>query len=114
MSQSNPTPDKPSPLLGTPIPMSEGLKQELSRLKEMDMGSIRVNEVLKIQYTLYFRVGTNPHPQFTFFLWPSPDMRIVVERAKRFCDGMGYRFVNVQPSMTDLNSVEARRRESES
>lgn len=67
----------------------------------------------KIQYTLYYRVGTNPHPQFTFFLWPSADMRIVVERAKRFCDGMGYRFVNVQPSMTDLNSVEARRRESE-
>lgn len=112
MSQSNPTPDKPSPLLGTPIPMSEELKQELSRLKDI-VPSEAKNPVPLIQYTLYYRVGTNPHPQFTFFLWPSADMRIVVERAKRFCDGMNYRFVNVQPSMTDLNSVEARRRESE-
>lgn len=97
----------------TPIP---GLPESKTSIL-LDMPATAIERVeanqSKIQYTLYYRVGTNPHPQFTFFLWPSPDMRIVVERAKRFCDGMGYRFVNVQPSMTDLNSVEARRRESE-
>ena len=59
------------------------------------------------RFTLYYRQGRNPHPQFTFFDYPSKDMKLVVERAKRFCDQMSYRFVNVQPSVTDLDKEEA-------
>jgi hypothetical protein len=59
------------------------------------------------RFTLYFRQGRNPHPQFTFFDYPSKDMKLVVERAKRFCEQMSYRFVNVQPSVIDLDKEEA-------
>jgi hypothetical protein len=66
------------------------------------------------RFTLYYRQGRNPHPQFTFFDYPSKDMKLVVERAKRFCDQMSYRFVNVQPSVTDLDKEEAINRGDES
>jgi hypothetical protein len=66
------------------------------------------------RFTLYFRQGRNPHPQFTFFDYPSKDMKLVVERAKRFCDQMSYRFVNVQPSVIDLDREEAINRGDES
>ena len=66
------------------------------------------------RFTLYYRQGRNPHPQFTFFDYPSKDMKLVVERAKRFCDQMSYRFVYVQPSVTDLDKEEAINRGDES
>ncbi len=59
-----------------------------------------------ILYTLFYREGRNPHPQSTFFYHTSRDMKIVVERAKRHCDVMNYRFVQVYPSIRDLDKEE--------
>jgi hypothetical protein len=63
-----------------------------------------------IRYILYFREGRNPHPQFVTFDHPSTDMKVVVERVKRFCDTMGQRFVSVSPMLVDLDKEEIRRR----
>jgi hypothetical protein len=63
-----------------------------------------------VRYVLYFREGRNPHPQFLTFDHPSTDMKVVVERVKRYCDTMGMRFVSVSPFLVDLDKEEIRRR----
>lgn len=63
------------------------------------------------RYTLFYREGRNPHPQFSFIDFPSSSTIMnVVARAKEFCDKMGYRFVNIQQSVIDMEKEEARRR----
>ena len=58
-------------------------------------------------YTLYYRTD-GPHPQLVSFYLPSKDMKFVVERAKRFCETMRYRFVHVKPAIIDLDAEEER------
>jgi len=57
-------------------------------------------------YVLFYRQGQNPHPQELHFYYGSFDMRVVVERVKRHCECMNYRFVNVRPFFTDLDKEE--------
>lgn len=60
-------------------------------------------------YILYYRQGQNPHPQFFIFNHPaSENMRAVVDRVKRHCELMNYRFVNVRPFLVDLAEAERR------
>ncbi len=59
-----------------------------------------------VLYTLYFREGRNPHPQFSFFNLPTRDMKMVTERAKKHCEIMNYRFVYVRPAIIDLDKEE--------
>lgn len=60
----------------------------------------------KVLYTLYYRQGSNPHPQFTSFFMSSVDMQQVTQRAKRHCEVMNYRFVYVRPAIIDLDKEE--------
>ena len=60
----------------------------------------------KLMYILYYRQGSNPHPQFLFFFHSSTDMKVISERAKRHCDTMSYRFVYVRPAIVDLDKAE--------
>jgi hypothetical protein len=60
----------------------------------------------KILYTLWYRQGSNPHPQFIFFPFPSRDIRTIVDRAKRHCEVMNYRFVSVKATIVDLDHAE--------
>ena len=60
----------------------------------------------QILYSLYYRQGNNPHPQFTFFYLPATDMQKVTARAKRHCEVMNYRFVYVRPAIVDLDKEE--------
>ena len=59
-------------------------------------------------YLLYYRQGSNPHPQFFLFYHSQPpgDMRPVVERIKKHCEIMNLRFVNVRPFIIDLDLAE--------
>jgi len=61
-----------------------------------------------IPYILFYRQGNNPHPQFFLFYHPSGEIRQVVDRIKKHCELMNYRFVNVRPFIVDLDAVEAK------
>jgi hypothetical protein len=64
----------------------------------------------KVPYILFYRQGNNPYPQFLMFHHASGsrDMRPVVERAKKHCELMNYRFTNVRPFLVDLDEAESR------
>jgi hypothetical protein len=57
-------------------------------------------------FQLYYRQGSNPHPNFVFFYHNSKDMKSVTERSKRHCEVMNYRFVYVKAAIVDLDAVE--------
>jgi hypothetical protein len=59
-----------------------------------------------ILYTLYYRQGANPHPNFVSFYLHTKDMKVVAERAKRHCEVMNYRFVYVKQAIIDLDREE--------
>lgn len=67
-------------------------------------------ETATFPYLLYYRQGSNPHPQFFLFYHAQApkDMRPVVERIKKHCEIMNLRFVNVRPFIVDLDEAEAR------
>lgn len=52
-------------------------------------------------YTLYFRRGSNPHPQVKNFFM-NGTMQEVVARAKKHCEVLGCRFVRIEPFISDL------------
>ena len=60
----------------------------------------------KILYELYYRQGNNPHPQTVMFYFTPGDMKAVVDRSKRFCEVLNYRFVHVRPAIIDLDKEE--------
>lgn len=66
------------------------------------------NPSSEIAYVLFYRQGSNPHPQFFVFNYPSGDIRRVVDRAKKHCELMNYRFVNVRPFVVDMDAAEAK------
>jgi hypothetical protein len=66
------------------------------------------NTTSAVSYILYYRQGNNPYPQFFVFNFPSTQIREVVERAKRHCELMQLRFVNVRPFVVDLDEVETK------
>ncbi len=59
-------------------------------------------------YALYYRQGSNPHPQSFLFYHKSANIREVVDRIKKHCEMMNLRFVNVRPAIVDLDEAEAR------
>lgn len=59
-----------------------------------------------VLYTLHYRKSDNPHAMFLFFWAPTRDMKVVVERIKRHCEAMNYRFVHVQPAIVDIDKAE--------
>lgn len=61
-----------------------------------------------IPYVLFYRQGSNPHPQFFIFFHPSSEIRKVVDRIKKHCELMNLRFVNVRPAIVDLDESEAK------
>jgi hypothetical protein len=63
---------------------------------------------LGIPYILYYRQGSNPHPQFFIFFHKSDKIREVVDRIKKHCEMMNLRFVNVRPAIVDLDEAEAK------
>ena len=60
----------------------------------------------KILYQLYYRQGNNPHPQTVMFYFGGTDMKAVVDRSKRFCEVLNYRFVHVRAAIVDLDREE--------
>ena len=70
--------------------------------------AVLFKEPTGIPYILFYRQGSNPHPQFFFFFHPSDKIRDVVDRIKKHCEMMNLRFVNVRPAIVDLAEAEAR------
>lgn len=62
----------------------------------------------KIPYLLFYRQGSNPHPQFFLFYHESHEIRKVVDRIKKHCEMMNLRFVNVRPFVVDLDEAESK------
>ncbi len=61
-----------------------------------------------VPYILFYRQAANPYPLFSVFYHPSHDIRVVVDRVKRHCELMSYRFVSVRPLIVDLDKAEQR------
>ena len=61
---------------------------------------------IPIQYILYYRKTSSPHPEFLTFFMKTTNMRKVMERARRHCEVMNYRFVQVTPFVVDLDKAE--------
>lgn len=59
-------------------------------------------------FVLYYRSGNNPHPQFVFFEGGGT-LQNVIERARRFCESMSYRFVYCRPAIINLDEEEKRK-----
>lgn len=78
-----------------------------TRIADAEEGN-KAATTVRIQYTLYYRQGQNPHAQFLFFYFSSSDIRKVVDRIKRHCEVMNYRFVSVRPSFVDIDADEKR------
>lgn len=60
----------------------------------------------RILYCMYYRKGDNPHPQFILFYHKSKEMKLVMERARRHCEVMGYKFTSVRPAIVNMEEVE--------
>ena len=58
-----------------------------------------------ITYILYYRQGMSPHPQMKGFLLKG-DLQQGIARAKRHCETMGYRFVQLRPFISNLETEE--------
>lgn len=58
-----------------------------------------------ILWVLHYRQGQNPSPMQKNFESAGTIARIV-DRAKRHCDAMGYRFIKVQPFLSNLQTDE--------
>lgn len=56
-------------------------------------------------YTLFYRSGSNPHPQVKNFFCEGT-IREVIDRAKKHCEIIACRFVRVQPFISNLNADE--------
>ena len=74
----------------------------------MTTSAIATSVSVKLPYMLYYRQGNNPFPQFFVFHHESQDIRRVVERAKKHCELMNLRFVNVKPFVVDLDEAETK------
>ena len=61
---------------------------------------------IPVQYILYYRKTSSPHPEFISFFMKTTNMRKVMERARRHCEVMNYRFVQVAPFVVDLDKAE--------
>ena len=61
---------------------------------------------IPVQYILYYRKTSSPHPEFISFFMKTTNMRKVMERARRHCEVMNYRFVLVAPFVVDLDKAE--------
>ncbi len=70
------------------------------------MATTTLPTVNKIPYILFYRQGSNPHPQFFMFYHESGEIRKVVDRIKKHCELMNLRFVNVRPFVVDLDESE--------
>lgn len=77
------------------IKASDSFKQP-----QEDLGSIY--QLFYIQHT------KGVHVQVTQFRTPLKDFRDIVQRARKFCDVVRYRYVNVKPFMIDLDAEERR------
>ena len=61
----------------------------------------------KSMFALYFRTGNNPHAQFRFF-FAEGEFRSIIERCKKHCELMNYRFVTCCPAIIDFDTEEKR------
>lgn len=63
---------------------------------------------LRNLYTIYYlRGGAHQTHQKNFFHSGGPtEMRVIIERAKRHCEVMSYRFIKVTPFVNDLKHDE--------
>lgn len=61
-------------------------------------------------YILFYRHGMNPQCQKGFKL--NGDLRAAVDRAKKHCEVMGYRYIFVRPLVCDLEAEEKQKTSS--
>ncbi len=76
--------------------------------EQLDASPLFASRPKGIPYILFYRQGSNPHPQFFIFFHHSDKMREVVDRIKKHCEMMNLRFVNVRAAIVDLDEAEAR------
>jgi hypothetical protein len=76
--------------------------------QKANMGSINIPLVPDSKqslFTLHYRQGNNPHPQSVMF-FASGTIQQIVERVKIFCSNTNKRFVQVSPSIINLDQEE--------
>lgn len=81
--------------------MTPGLPKQPLELTESAAKANFLNTGKKNLWTLYFRAGSNPHAMTKHFFLEG-DIRDVVTRAKKHCDTLGYRFIRIEPFISDL------------
>lgn len=64
-------------------------------------------EAKKIMYVLHYRKGDNPHPMTKYF-FVAGDISIAMARARAHCDNMNFRFLRIDPFLSDLEADEKR------
>jgi len=61
----------------------------------------------KIVYILHYRQGQNPHPMNSAFEADSSiPLTKLIDRAKRFCTNMNWRFISIKPFIIDMDKME--------
>lgn len=66
-----------------------------------------VTETKKIMYVLHYRKGDNPHPMTKYF-FINGDISVAMARARAHCDNMNFRFLRIDPFLSDLEADERR------
>lgn len=61
---------------------------------------------VKKLFTLYYRTGRHPHPLSTNFEMPTDDLKKAINEGLRHCQAMNYKFVQVDPFVTDFKKKE--------
>ena len=96
----------PSSHLASGTSTQSPVTTSISNLKITQSPSHPITEENKKNlYTLFFRAGNNPHAMSKHFFL-SGELRDVVLRAKKHCDTLGYRFVRIEPFISDLAADE--------
>lgn len=65
--------------------------------------SFRIPDITKV-WTLFYRHGVNPRCEKGFY--HDGDMRSAVDRAKKHCELMGYRYIFIRPFVVDIEQEE--------
>ena len=63
-------------------------------------------------FVLYHLHGNNPRSQAIYFQHPGP-FKVAIDRGRKFCEKMGWRFLKVESFLTNLDDREKRQAEQD-
>lgn len=73
----------------------------------LESGAQSKSAPLETLHILYYRHGNNPHTQSINFTFDD-DFKQAIARGRTFCERMGWKFIKVEPFLTNLEDREKR------